>query len=174
LQKKNVTSELKMYMIIDANAASFVFSNPCHKDYEPIFEWIDKKDGKIVYGGRNAFELFKISDARRSIINLDKAGQAWLIEDRLDSIELSVINSGQCKSNDSHVIALARRSGARILCLKQDDELEEDFKNLDLLPFKKGKIYKRYEHRDKILMKDPLYHAKPCFEMGGKEGNSLF
>jgi len=154
-----------MYMIIDANAASFVFSNPCHKDYEPIFEWIEKKGGKIVYGGKNASELYKINNARRSIINLNRAGRALLIEDRLASIEISVINSGYCKSDDPHVIALARRSGARFLCLKGDDDLEVDFKNLNLLPFKKGKIYKRYEHRAKILMKDPYYHAEPCFEL---------
>ena len=44
------------------------------------------------------------------------------------------------KSNDAHVIALARVSGARIL-YSDDGDLRDDFRNLSLVPRPRGRLY---------------------------------
>ena len=50
-----------------------------------------------------------------------------------------------CRSNDPHVIGLARISGARILCA-DDGALEDDFGNKALVDSPRGKVYRRPAH----------------------------
>lgn len=52
---------------------------------------------------------------------------------------------GKCKSNDAHVIALARESGCRLLFSK-DKPLHCDFTNPKLIPKPKGKVYQNKKH----------------------------
>ena len=150
-------------MIIDKNVAGEVFGNPCKKDYQPIFSWIDKKNGCIIYGGKNAIELFEVDKARDAIIKLDRAGKAKKMDYcELDKIEDSIVKSGFCVSNDPHVLALARISGTRFLCSK-DVDLISDFGNLKILPVPHGKVYKGYQSVE-MLRKDGNYHAAPCYK----------
>ena len=46
----------------------------------------------------------------------------------------------QTRSNDTHVLALARVSGARLL-FTNDDDLKRDFANPDIIPGTPGQIY---------------------------------
>lgn len=50
-----------------------------------------------------------------------------------------------CRSNDLHVLALARVSGARTLCTA-DGDLRRDFKDSRLVARPKGSIYSRASH----------------------------
>ncbi len=50
-------------------------------------------------------------------------------------------------SNDAHVIALARVSGARILFCR-DTALEKDFRNPSVINNPRGKIYKYKSHKN--------------------------
>jgi hypothetical protein len=50
-----------------------------------------------------------------------------------------------CKSNDSHIVALARISKCRLL-FSQDKPLHSDFTNLKLVPSPKGKVYQNRKH----------------------------
>ena len=50
-----------------------------------------------------------------------------------------------CKSNDNHIIALARLSNCRLL-FSQDKPLHADFTNLKLVPSPKGKVYQHAKH----------------------------
>ena len=59
---------------------------------------------------------------------------------------IAIVKRMQLKSDDPHVIALARVSGARIL-FSRDIRLHEDFKNLTLIPDIKGKVYQFCRHR---------------------------
>jgi len=45
-----------------------------------------------------------------------------------------------CRSNDEHVLALARLGGARLL-YSRDEALREDFKDVRLLANPRGKLY---------------------------------
>lgn len=73
---------------------------------------------------------------------LSKAGRLVRVEKTKIDREISKI-SGRCKSNDVHVIGLARASRTRLLCTL-DNLLTEDFKNNHLL--KRGKVYRSREH----------------------------
>jgi predicted nucleic acid-binding protein len=133
-------------LIVDANLASTVFASPPHPDFAPVLDWLDKQDGRIVFGGRLAKELEKLEKARRYLRTLLQAGRAWrLLGESIDQEEAVVEGTGLCRSNDPHVIALARISGARTLCTN-DRNLERDFKNLQLVSNPKGSIYKRRTH----------------------------
>jgi hypothetical protein len=135
-----------MCLIIDANLASTVFDAPTREDFVPITDWLtsNKKDGKLVVGGQLATELDKVNSARRFVRVLQQAGRARLIPDDAATDEAKRIG-GKCVSNDAHVIALARLSGARVLC-SHDKALQQDFGDLKLISKPKGRVYQRREH----------------------------
>lgn len=139
-----------MCVIVDASVVGLVFSHPRRADYWPLWDWLEKRGGMLVYGGRLAANG-ELKGARTLLVRLKQAGQAHECPKAdVDREERLVKKMGLCKSNDPHVIALARISGARVLCA-EDHPLEADFKNLHLVPKPKGKIYKKA--RDVSLLK---------------------
>ncbi len=144
-----------MCVIVDASVVGLVFPNPHRAEYRPFWDWLEKRGGILVYGGRLATSG-ELKCATRLLVRLKQAGQAYECPKAdVDREERVVKKMGLCKSNDPHVIALARVSGARVLCA-EDHALEADFKNQFLVPTPKGKIYKKA--RDKIL----LGHNRIC------------
>jgi predicted nucleic acid-binding protein len=138
-----------MCIIIDANFASDVFRDTLNDDYTPVINWLFSEDGIMVYGGKLAEELFRIGIANRSIRVLQNAGHAIRFQDAsVNTEEQNVIDLRISKSNDTHIIALARVSGARTLC-SHDTTLHEDFKNRNLIK-PKGCIY-QYKRHLKLL-----------------------
>ena len=63
------------------------------------------------------------------------------------SLEATVDQRGNalCRSNDTHVLALARVSGARLL-FANDGALIEDFQDNDILRRPSGKVYPTTNH----------------------------
>lgn len=136
-----------MCVIIDADVAGRVFAVPCENDFAPLWEWIDCRSGKLVFGGKNGVELRRLSRVKGRLMEMWRAGQALQVPPpQIDAEKRAVTKLGICKSNDPHVIALARASGARILCTN-DQNLETDFKNGELVPSPRGKIYKTANHK---------------------------
>jgi hypothetical protein len=149
-----------MCVIVDANVASDVFDSPPQPDFVPLWRWIEEQDGVIVYGGKLAKELGRIDHVARRLQQLSLAGKAKVPDSvRLAKEEKAVGHSGLCKSNDSHVIALARVTKARTLC-SRDKKLHEDFKNPKLVANPRGQIYQDKTHA-KLLG-----HTAGC--IGGK------
>jgi len=143
-------------VIIDASIAGLAFAVPPRADFKPLWYWITHQDGKLVFGGRLANELRRLPGARRLIVQLWRSGSALEVPLRdVDSEERQVRGLRLCRSNDPHVIALARVSGARVLCTN-DSDLEADFKNRELVPAPRGSIYKTASH------KGLLKHNKIC------------
>ena len=137
-----------MCVIIDANVASLVFGDPPDDNFLPVFQWLSKpnKDGRVVVGGRLADELYKVENVGRWIRTLNQAGRAPLLPKvKVDAEEQQVIQLGLCKSDDPHIIALARLSGARTLC-SHDKDLHQDFKNVQLISDPKGCVYQCQKH----------------------------
>ena len=135
-----------MCVIVDASVAGRVFSVPYEVDYAPLWRWLKEKDGKLVYGGQLAKELDHLPNAKRILAELKSEGRALLCSrQKVDDEEKGVRMLGLCRSNDTHVIALARVSSARVLCTN-DSDLEADFKNRKLVAAPKGKIYKKAGH----------------------------
>lgn len=137
-----------MCVIVDANVAALVFSPEPTEDYAPLRRWLDepRKDGRLVFGGKLSREFEKLGGARRYLRSLTQAGRALFFpDDRLDREQEQLARSGLLRSDDPHVLALARISGARTLCTN-DEQLSEDFRDADLIAKPRGKVYKRAEH----------------------------
>lgn len=151
-----------MCVIVDANLAAAVFGNSGLADFRPVVEWISspKKNGQLVAGGQLVDELSRVAGARRYLRSLQQAGRVRLIPDEeVRKEERRVHNSGLCQSNDHHVIALARVSGARTLC-SNDRDLCRDFKNPQIISKPRGHIYRNSRH---IHL---LKHTRSCRKRG--------
>jgi hypothetical protein len=148
-------------VIVDASVAGRVFSVPYEADFVPLWDWLEKKDGKLVYGGRLAQELNRLPHARRRLAEMKRSGRALeCLRQDVDAEERAVGKLRLCRSNDHHVVALARLSGARVLCTN-DRNLEADFTNRQLVPAPKAKIYKVASH------KTMLKHNRKCIGRPG-------
>lgn len=132
-----------MCLIVDANRASLVFSSQPGPDFSPLWDWLNGPDGRLVYGGKLAEELVKVRHAASLLQELLRAGKAHLADRSKVDHETARLQ-GRCRSNDPHVLALARVTGARILCTR-DDDLIADFTDRALLR-PKGKVYQRAQH----------------------------
>lgn len=130
-----------MCVIVDANLASAVFGSPTHPDFMPVMDWLQCK-GRLVYGGQLTHELEQ-AGVRKYLLELNRAGRAVPWPDaKIASEEKRV----RCRSNDPHVIALARVSGARTLC-SRDKRLHADFKDPKLVSNPRGSVYQTRQHR---------------------------
>lgn len=133
-----------MCLIIDACVAHKVFGEPCAEEARPIWGWL-LRDGSIVYGGLLAEELKHSTGGRRRLAELLRSGKARLIGgEELLAMGRQISDEGNCKSNDLHVVALARTSGARVL-FTVDGSLIEDFVNPKVLR-PRGRVYQRSSH----------------------------
>ena len=131
-----------MCVIVDASLEGRFFR--LDPELLPLWKWIDDGNAVLVVGGKLTRELFKNNRARDQIQTWLRAGLAHQVPPSDVATEASEIK-GRCKSNDSHVIALARLSGARLLCAC-DSDLEDDFRNPALINKPRGSIYKRASH----------------------------
>lgn len=137
-----------MCIVIDTNMASLIFGKPKDADSIPVINWLTdpQKNGCLVFGGKLSKELDRVNNAKRFLKALNAKGRAIMVpKETVDAEEQVVLNKGYCRSDDPHVIALARLSGARTLCSK-DNNLHCDFKNLHLISKPKGKIYQDASH----------------------------
>ena len=130
-------------MIVDANKLGRFLAEPPDEDVLSIRKWLDRPSGAgtLVYstGGKFAGELG--SKARQKLVVHARAGKARLIPaDRFADDEGALKAGGQLRSDDPHVLALARASGARIL-YTGDKALIADFKDPSLIHEPRGKIY---------------------------------
>jgi len=140
-----------MCVIVDANIAPKLFSTPAQADFRPLIRWIIRGGGSIVTGGRNLDELRRVRAAADFIQEQDRRGRAHLtqpdstLSDPVDLEEKRLADGRLCRSDDPHVVALARVSGARTLC-SHDQDLAADFTNATLVAKPRGAVYKRAEH----------------------------
>lgn len=152
-----------MCLIVDANLAAVVFTSPPHPDFEPVLDWLEKREGCVVFGGRLAAELERLERPRRYLRELLRAGRALrLPDDPVGTEEAVVAGIGLCRSNDPHVLALARVSGARTLCT-HDRDLQRDFRDHRLVSNPRGSVYQRREHARL------LRHSRSCRRRPGRD-----
>ncbi len=129
-----------MCIIVDASVASLVFKASPSPGFKPIMDWLRGGDGRLAYGGKLAKELQRVGDSRRLLYEFQSAGKAKLFTDSELEIEQQKLEKiGGYKSNDLHVLALARASRVRLLCA-HDTDLENDFKNKRFVD-PRGKVY---------------------------------
>lgn len=151
-----------MCVIVDANRAHDVFCSPPAPQYVPLLNWL-LSGGYLVYGGQLARELMRVEAARKLLLELRRAGIARLQDEAtIDAETGRVAASGACTSDDPHVIALARVSGARTICT-EDLALMQDLKNRELLPAPAAKIFRDGRRRDHRRL---LHHCRGCLGFG--------
>ncbi len=128
-------------LIVDANILGLFFQD---KEFTPAYKAIKEKRWMIAYGGTKQLGEYKKAITFLSLsVELGRSGRA-IIEDseEVDKQMTTVVKI--CKSNDPHIIALAKVSGARLLC-SHDEALGSDFTNVKLIK-PRGKVYKDASH----------------------------
>ncbi len=132
-----------MCAIVDANVAREVFGENRTASGREFFRWLNVRHGQLVVGGKAYGELAKIAVARDWLREGILSGRVRRENDeQVDSLSDQI--EDRCASNDSHVIALARVSGARLL-YSNDRALQKDFKNRNLINRPRGKIFTTLE-----------------------------
>lgn len=133
--------------IVDKGVASEVFGDNRPEAGREFFEWLDSGDGRLSSGGGNLDELRDhqaFRDWARFAFRFDRLR---LVKDEVVRTETRRLEAaGSCKSNDAHVIALARGGGARLL-YANDQALQDDFINPSLINQPRGKVYTTHVHK---------------------------
>jgi hypothetical protein len=142
-----------MGVIIDANRAALAVQNPPDPNLSYLLNWIEKK-GCLVAGGRLIEELSKIEGFRRLLIQYAQSGILENIDKKaVDEEERRLLNNPDIQSNDHHVIALARVSGARLLCT-EDQALINDFLNKNVIDSPRGAVYRNKDKHAHLLRRN--------------------
>ena len=131
------------------------FGSPVDPELQPLWKWIDDGKGVLVVGGHLRDELYGSATARRAIQEWIRTKRAKDTEDENPGkVEAETREIQEhCRSNDAHVIALARLSGARRLC-SNDRLLHQDFGDPALISNPPGRIYQNRSHADDLLTHD--------------------
>lgn len=135
-----------MCLIIDANLAHEILKQPTPTKFLPLFNWLTQQTGgMVVIGGKLTEELYQTESVKRFLVMLNRQGRARVIPKEAVEKEVAGITA-LCVSNDAHVVALARVSGARLLC-SHDTALHQDFINQQLIHNPPGHIYQNESHK---------------------------
>ena len=137
-----------MCVILDANCIGKFNKNPVDKDMKPVQQWLERKNGKIVYSDTEQFKKEWDEGGgyalRRQLQRRDKLKLMSVQDVRQKENELT----DKIKSDDAHIIALAIVAGVKVL-VSNDNKLIRDFKE----HISQGKVYKTKSHRH-LLTKD--------------------
>lgn len=125
-----------MSIIIDANRVED-FKTPARCHAPEIIRRISEKRMRVVIGGRLLRELAK-THMRDLIVEWLRSGCVVRLNDKDVDTEEAIFAKKGIKSDDPHVLAVAKLSSSRVL-YTNDAPLMEDFKNTKLLS-PKGKI----------------------------------
>jgi hypothetical protein len=145
-------------LIVDANVAKEFLAKP-----GAITEWLLGSRGRprLVAAGKLKDELFKLESVRRVLVQLERAGRLRSIDDSALSRDVKTLTAeGFCQSNDHHVLALARVSGARTLATL-DQALSNDFGNAAIISKPRGKVYRDHEMHEHLLCHTTSCGVKP-------------
>ena len=127
-----------MCIIIDNNKFG-EFDSP---DAAPILQWLER-GGNVVYCVGGKFKEVP-SKAQDLLFEYEQKGKATrYLWNKIQS-EMASLPDG-IKSDDEHILALARVSGARLL-FSGDKDLHDDFKNPKIIGKPGGKVYQTQQH----------------------------
>lgn len=135
-----------MCAILDANSAHDVFSlsrrSAAGKDF---YAHLQRGGMELVVGGKLLQELSRTSGVFREWLKeADRGGHRGRIRnvapEEVNTRQAVLERSGNLRSDDPHVIALAQVSGARLLYTR-DRDLREDFGNRAILNNPRGRLY---------------------------------
>ena len=141
-----------MCIIVDTNTFH-KFKEPDNEDMEPVWTWLEKRDGKIAY-----------SDTEKLADEWDNGGMQNLRNQLRQAGKLKVVSSedvqekadelkGEIESDDEHIIALAIVARVKVLISYRegDGDLFDDFRDKALVG---GRVYTRKAHAQRMLKRD--------------------
>ena len=137
-----------MCAILDANIVGQVFGAERPAAGRAFFDRIDSGRVRLVVGGGLRRELDRSEAFQKWRRQAELAGRITLLnDDAVDQTARRLEQENACRSDDEHVIAVARLSGARLL-YSNDAKLQGDFTNKALVDRPRGKVYstRRHEH----------------------------
>lgn len=140
-----------MCLIVDNSVRDRVFFKPDDRDFQDLHSCLiggGLPAVRIVYGGKLKREYLTSQKVMKRLAELDRKGQARAVSDALVDEDTAALRaSGLCRSNDVHVIALARVGRVGLLCAC-DNALKRDFKSKALIDKPRGKVYDRRSHKE--------------------------
>jgi len=131
--------------IVDASVVGDVFGDPDNpfETAKKFREHVNKEKMKLVVAGYLGEETDKVIKAKKWFRQAKLKGHLRQVNSQRVAAETKQLSASRAslglKSNDPHVLALAKVSGARLL-YTNDKDLMDDFRNLNILR-PKGKIY---------------------------------
>jgi len=148
-------------LIVDTNVAHLVLTRADDPDFGPAHSALFDNRAprqKIAYGGKLAEEYAKDKGVLDAVRVLARRGRAWREDDAKVDRETIAVRP-ECRSDDPHIIGLARISGVRLLCTK-DRDLIADFKNTSVLPRPQGKVYTQNRNQHLLAEECPCKRCK--------------
>ena len=137
-----------MCAIIDNDVSHQVFGASPTEPGLLFRNWLGRSNGGIIVAGGRLFrELIQNPNFRSFFEARQQAGRAIRIPDSVVDAAEADLQSVETRSNDRHVLALARVSGARLL-FTNDRALQDDFRNTRIVPGTRGRIYTTVQHAD--------------------------
>lgn len=139
-----------MCAILDNNVRHEVFGErdtqtPAGKYF---LDWVERSPGRLVIGGELRRELSEYGRFLTWLRMATRRNVVRSISDKQVNDETRILREqGDCRSNDEHVLALARISGARLL-FTNDQDLQDDFRDRDIVGGTTGRIYTTGRYRD--------------------------
>ena len=133
-----------MCLIVDANVAALVFSFEPDKSFQPIWEALWKNRAVAVHGGRLTVEYRRIARIRNILLELDRKGVLRKLLDSVVNAAEAEFSDLKLKSDDPHILGLAKVSQVRLLC-SRDVALHADFTDTQLLR-PAGNVYQNSTH----------------------------
>ncbi len=157
-----------MCLILDTNRFGDALSDAPGPEYVPLLRWLTDADGDGTFalgGTKYRREIGKHHRALRFFREQVRAGRAITFEDKsVDDEEERLASTKACTSDDEHVVALARISGARVVCT-EDQALWADIKNKALIDAPRGRVYRTADHV-------ALLHHDSCCEKAPKKNRT--
>lgn len=140
-----------MCIIVDTNTFH-KFKEPDNEDMEPVWTWLEKRDGKIAYSDIEKLEEEWDNGGMQNLRNrLRQRGKLKIVSPQ-DVEEKANELKDETASNDAHILALALIAEVKVLVSYRegDRNLFDDFKEKNLIG---GKVYTRKQHAH-LLTKD--------------------
>ena len=141
-----------MCIIVDTNTFH-KFKEPDNEDMEPVWTWLEKRDGKIAYASTEKLEDEWDNGGMQNLRNqLRQAGKLKVVSSE-DVQEKADELKGEIESDDEHIIALAIVARVKVLVSYRegDRDLFDDFRDKNLVG---GRVYTRKAHAQRMLRKD--------------------
>jgi predicted nucleic acid-binding protein len=168
-----------MCIIIDTNTFSNVFDKESkgHHEFQPVYDWILNRNGKIVFGGtkyrlelKKAYRFLKIFgefNRQRKLVTVDDV--------KIDEYQRILENKKKHKDfDDPHLVAISYISKCKLICTNERRAIPyltcKDFypKNSP-----RPKIYCKKKNSDLLCDKYLADLCKPCVKLDKKTAKKL-